>query len=808
MDSTPTIPSTKSTPRRLALALSLTAAALVAACSSSGPGGEGGAGGEGGSASEIGCPDDLSFFEEHVYTPILAQKCAVCHSATGLAKGSHMVLAPGDSPQAIGANFDIVREVARMEVDGTSVLLLRPTGMHPEGHTGGHLIDVGSPEYAALSAFVGRVVQGKCDDPTLTASCDGPARGARALRRLSRAEYDATITDLFGFPSAWGASFGADTVVNGFDNNASALVVSPLLAEQLRTAAEEIAALAFESPSSVVPCDPATGEAECAADLIDTFGKRAFRRPLTPEDHARYKALFDAVSAEDGFYPAAQVVVTAMLQSPHFLYRSELGGAPKGGVVALTPHEIASELSYLFWGTMPDPELMAAADSGALAQPSEVAAQAERLLADPRSDAALDRFVDQWLLIGNVLNVPKDNSVYPEFSPAIRAAMRDETRALFRAVVRGDDPSLKALLSSEETRVSPDLAQFYGMSGAPQADGSVLVKLAGTERAGILTQGSVLATHAHPTGSSPIHRGKLVRTRVLCQDLPPPPAGFNVQPPPLDPGLTTRERFLQHASEEPCTSCHTLIDPIGFGFERFDGAGRFRDTENGKPIDTSGEIVSTPATNGTFDGTLGLVDKLAESSDTGDCFSLQWLRFAYGLDEGPETRCLVQEVAEGFAEDGQRIDSLLFRLVATRHFIERAADPGVEDGAGQGGSGQGGSGQGGSGQGGSGQGGSDPGTGQGGSGSSSGGGNTSDLAVSVVEDSHWGTGYCSSVKVENTGSAAVTWSVSLDLDGTLTDVWNAESAPDGAKTKFVGLAYNATLDPGQTASFGFCATLQ
>ncbi|MEZ4314749.1 MAG: cellulose binding domain-containing protein [Polyangiaceae bacterium] len=165
-------------------------------------------------------------------------------------------------------------------------------------------------------------------------------------------------------------------------------------------------------------------------------------------------------------------------------------------------------------------------------------------------------------------------------------------------------------------------------------------------------------------------------------------------------------------------------------------------------------------------------------------------------------------MAEGFAEDGQRIDSLLFRLVATRHFIERAADPGVEDGAGQGGSGQGGSGQGGSGQGGSGQGGSDPGTGQGGSGSSSGGGNTSDLAVSVVEDSHWGTGYCSSVKVENTGSAAVTWSVSLDLDGTLTDVWNAESAPDGAKTKFVGLAYNATLDPGQTASFGFCATLQ
>lgn len=771
------------------LTLASAGAIALGACDGGGDGGGGGGGG-----SEGGCPDDLEFFQEHVYEPILAKECIVCHSPGGLASKSKLVLSKDATPEAMAANLEVVRDVASVESGGTSVLLLRPTGMYPEGHTGGQLIDVGSPEYEALSSFVDRAVKGKCDAAAPVA-CDGPTRGARLLRRLSRSEYDATIESLFGFPSAWGAAFGADTVVNGFDNNAKALVVTPLLAEQVRTAAEEIAAAAFASPSAVVPCDPAvTGESACAGMLIDTFGPRAFRRPLDEADRERYLALYTAVAAEDGFWEGAKAVVTAMLQSPHFLYRTELGGAAKDGVVTLTPHEIASELSYLFWGTMPDAELLDKAASGALASPDEIAAQAARLLADPRANAALDRFVDQWLLTGNVVNVPKDNNVYPELTPAIRLAMREEIRALFRAVVRGETPTLPALLSADQTAVSPDLATFYGFSGSPGADGKVTVSLAGTERVGILTLGGVLATHAHPADSSPIHRGKLVRTRVLCQDLPPPPAGFNVQPPPLDPSLTTRERYVQHASEEPCTSCHKLIDPIGFGFERFDGAGRYRSDENGKPIDVSGEIFATPSTNGAFDGTIGLVDRLAESPDTGACFSLQWLRFAYALEDGPASTCLAREVSDGFAADGQRIDALLLGLVKTGHFTQRAADEGASDpGSGAGGAGQGGAG----------------GAGQGGAGGAGAGGGEpamQDLAVTVTEDSHWATGSCSSVTVQNAGGAIVTWEISLDVGGTVTDVWNAKTAPDGAKVKFTGLDYNAVLDPGETASFGFCVS--
>ncbi|MFO0589477.1 MAG: DUF1592 domain-containing protein [Polyangiaceae bacterium] len=774
------------------LACGAAAALAFGACEPGGGEGSGsGAGGEG------GCPGDADFFQSQVYAPILGQKCVVCHSANGLAKETHMVLDPSGTPEAAKANFEAVRSVARIELNGKSVLLLRPTGLHPDGHAGGKLIDVGSPEYKTLETFVARVVEGQCD-AAVTAQCEGPSRGNRMLRRLSRAEYDATIHDLLGIDSTWGAAFGADTVVNGFDNNASALVVSPLLADQVRRAAEEIADAAFESPASLLPCDPATGDEACAASFVDTFGARAFRRPLDASDHDRYMTLYAAVAAEDGFLEGVKTVLTAMLQSPHFLYRTELGGAPKDGVVNLTPHEIASELSYLFWGTMPDAELTNAANQGKLGTPEEIASQAARLLSDPRSDAVLDRFVDQWLLVGNILNVPKDTSVYPGFTPDIRAAMRDEIRAFYRGVLRGEAPTLPLLFTADKSHMSPDLAAFYGLpAGAVGPDGLVTVDLAGTERTGLLGQGALLASHAHPNDSSPIHRGKLVRTRLLCQKLPPPPAGFNVQPPPLDPSLTTRERYIEHSKSEPCKSCHSLMDPIGFGFERFDGVGRLRAEENGKPIDAAGEIVSSPSSDATFDGTAGLSKVLAESPDTGACYALQWVRFAYGIEEGVDTTCLVGDVEQGFSKDGFRLDTLLYRLTGTSHFTSRTADPdqSPEPDPSSGGGGAGGAGQAGSGQGASGVGGSpqDP--------------ATPDLTVTVHTDSQWQSGYCDTVTVENPGAAAVTWQISLDVQGMITDLWNAKSSADGAKTKFVGVDYNAVLGGGQAVSFGFCASL-
>lgn len=184
-------------------------AGSIAACSGSDDG-----------SAVTGCPDDLAYFEANLWEPILSKKCAVCHSSDGLARGSQLVLRPSSEPGALEANFEAIKAIAASVVEGESTLLLRPSGRHPSGHTGGAIIPFQGPEFKTLETFVSRVTQGKnCDAPIAT--CNEVKPGARMLRRLSRHEYDATIKDLFGFESKWGASFTADTVVNGFDNNAA-----------------------------------------------------------------------------------------------------------------------------------------------------------------------------------------------------------------------------------------------------------------------------------------------------------------------------------------------------------------------------------------------------------------------------------------------------------------------------------------------------------------------------------------------------------------------------------------------------------
>jgi uncharacterized membrane protein YgcG len=763
----------------------LLAGATAAACSGSDDGG----------SAAVGCPDDLAYFEANIWEPILAKKCAVCHSDGGLAKGTRMVFRPASEPGALEANFETVKAVAAAIEDGESILLLRPSGRHSKGHTGGTLTPFQGPEFKTMEVFVSRVTQGKnCD--AAVAACDKVAPGARMLRRLSRSEYDATIKDLFGFDSKWGASFTADTVVNGFDNNASALKVTPLLADQARRAAEEIAELAMQSPGDLVPCDPATGDAACADKFIDTFGKRAFRRPLDDADRKRYADLFAAVLPDAGFAKALETVISAILQSPYFLYRLELGGLPdEGGMVSLTQHEIASELSYFFWGSMPDQELFAAADAGSLNSPEAIEKQARRLLADPRSDAMLERFTEQWLEIDRLASVPKDAAVFPELDASIRSAMSEETKRFISHVVREGTGTLPELLTAKYTFASPELAAFYGISSPGGLPGEPsMIDLAGTPRGGLLTQGSLLTTHARPNASSPIHRGKAIRERLLCQSLPPPPPGLNVQPPSADPTKTTRERYIAHATVEPCQSCHRLIDPIGFGFEHFDGIGRYRETEGPNAIDATGEVVATENTNGAFDGTDELAAALAESPDVHACFALQWFRFAYGVEENASLSCAVDEVAGELSASGLKVEELFIALTRSPHFTRRMSD-GSEAGSSGGTGGGGTGGTGGAGGAGGAAGGPDPGT------------PTGDLEVVRKNDTKWETGFCDSVTVTNKTSGPVVWSIKLSVDGSITDIWNAKAEGTTGTVTVTGGEWNASLDPQASASFGFCASL-
>ncbi len=745
-------------------------------------------------ALPAGCPDDFEFFKANVYEPLLDKACFLCHREGGLAGNSTLRFIPKDQPGAAEKNFDMVRRVAVEELNGTSVLLLRPSGKHPQGHPGGVIFQPGSPDYSTLSLFVTRVTRGQgCAAPVETCSSVEP--GPRILRRLSREEYDATIKDLFGFDSQWGHAFVPDIVSGGFHNNANALRVTPLLADQIGRAADEIATKVMETPANILPCDLGVdGPTVCATKFIEIVGKRVFRHPVTTTEVDRYMVLFNKIAATEGFYEGIEAVLSAMLQSPNFLYRAELGDPAlpaSTSRIRLTPHEIATELSYMLWGTMPDAELITAADNNELQTPEQIEAQAKRLLEDPRSDKMIEQFVMSWLELDRLDASPKDAATYPQWNEQLKSAMRAETLMFVKHVIRNGEGTLSELLDARYTFANADLAAFYGLAAPAVPPGEFgEVNLTGTNRSGILTHGSILATHGKPAGSSPTHRGKLVRERLLCQLLPPPPPGIVAQPPPVNPTKSTRERYSLHNTESLCRSCHELVDPIGFAYEHFDGIGRYRADENGLPIDSTGEILATDQTNVKFDGAPQLASVLAQSPDVQACYARQWIRYGYGLlDEGPLS-CLSDSVAADFQSGNLKVLDLLVMLTKTSHFVERRAeaiDPDGDPGSGSGGMGMGGAG------------------GSGGMGTGGDPGPISPIAYKATVDSDWGTGYQLTVQVTNIGTEQIAWTVAFNVDGTIVNLWNADSTPSGDLTSFKGKDYNANLKPGESTSFGFVA---
>jgi hypothetical protein len=750
------------------------------------------------------CPSDADFFEQQIWTPILSKTCITCHSATGLAKDTRMVLLPGDAEGAQDHNLAEAREVALIDVDGTSLLLLKPTNKAADMHKGGELVAAGSPEEQALTEFVQRSLGTfTCEDPEgeAAAACDKGGAGVRRVRRLSHAEYNRSLAAILGAPTELGLKFAPDTVVHGFSNNADALVVSGLLADQYREAAETVADTLAADLDKRLGCDPvADGEAACASTFITNFGKQVFRRPLTATEAARYNTLWKEAAAAEDFAGGVRWVIAAMLQSPGFLYRSELGDHTGDGIYQLTPHELASELSYLIVGGPPDAALIAAADDGTLKEPETLKEHAARLLASSDSEPTLHRFVDEWLHLDRLAIVPRDAMLYPELTPDLRADMLGETHRFVSAVYR-DGGSMSDLLTAPYSYMTDALAGYYNIpAGTGEADsaGYKQVKTPGSA-AGILTHGGLLTTHALPTSSSPIHRGKLVRERLLCQEMPPPPPSLDTSPPPVDPNQSTRERYTQHSSDPTCAGCHTRIDPIGFGFEHYDAVGRYRTKDGVHSIDSTGEILLTDQTDGSFDGVDELAQLLAGSPEVEACFTLQWSRHAIGSAASSELQCVQDELTLAFTEAEGRLDSLVLALVGTRFFRERGGavtdDPGPGTGTGTG---------------------TDTGadTSAGSDGTGTGTSTTGEpppeetttpgIDAMLVQDSKWDAGECNTVTVTNTTDAPITWTVVLAIQGTLQNAWNATATPIDGGLKFVGADYNAKLEAKAATSFGFC----
>jgi len=538
---------------------------------------------------------------------------------------------------------------------------------------------------AATSACLGNigdpVPSGSGGDPDPQSACvAGQIQpGPSPVRRMTRFEYNNTVRDLLGDTTNQANQFGAEEEALGFNNNAANLVVSDQLANKYMLAAEAISEHVTDPAviASVVPCDPvATGAEACAKQFIDSFGPRAYRRPLTQEEKDALFAVYQVGAAEadepNPFRIGIELVIQAALQSPAFLYRVELGQSAQAGAayVKLSDHEMASRLSYFLWGTMPDDELFAAADAGKLQTKEDVEAQARRMLDDPKAKAAINEFHTQWLDYDRIGNITKDASLFPDYSPAIGTMMREEMNEFIDHAIFDENGGFATLMTAPYSYMAPELATFYGLTPPEGAEPGKPVKVDfdPTQRAGLLTLGVLMTINAHTNQTSPVHRGKLVREQFLCYQMPPPPPNVNPKPPEPSEGKTAKDRFKMHAQDD-CAGCHNYMDAIGFGFEHYDSIGRFRMKEGTATIDATGSAIDSDVPD--FTDAVDLVNKMADSKDVQECYVKEWFRFGYGRGETKVDACTMETLNKAFDDSGGDIKELLISLTQTDAFLYR-----------------------------------------------------------------------------------------------------------------------------------------
>lgn len=495
------------------------------------------------------------------------------------------------------------------------------------------------------------------------------------ILRLTNREYQNTLADLFPGLNAKAAALAADNKDDGFDTIASAQSISPALIEGYFNEATNVATAAVAELPSWLPCAAGASKLapECSAQFLSDFSARAYRRPATSDELTRLKTLFDAAENGWGEPKGVELTIRAVLQSPAFLYRPELGLPPAKAATTtpLTGYEMASRLAYLFWDSMPDAALTAAAKNGELDSAEGVAEQARRLLTDARAHAAVATFQSQWLRFEKMANLTKSAALFPSFSAKTAAALTDSA-ARYVDYLFWQRGTLDALLTDTKAYVSDELAPIYGVA-KPGSTELELVDVDPTQRAGVLTQAGLLAGFAHETSDAPVLRGVFVMSRLLCDSPPPPPPNIPPAPEakPGDAPMTTRQRLQQTHVKAACVGCHDSIDGIGFGFSHYDAIGAWRDTDSGLPVDATGVLSRTLDVDGPFNGAVELGGKLAKSAQVKACVAQQWYRYALGITAEDVDGCALKSTIEHFNASGNDLRELLIALVSSDAFRRR-----------------------------------------------------------------------------------------------------------------------------------------
>ena len=506
--------------------------------------------------------------------------------------------------------------------------------------------------------------------PPGMSSAGGPeVPGRTPLRRLTHAEYNNTIRDLLGLKEDFAAGLAGDEEAGGFAANTSP--VSEAQAEQYHVTADAIATKALAAGlTKVAPCASTPGDA-CVDQFVRSFGRRAFRRPLSTEEIDRYKVVFKAGSTGGDFATGIQLVVTAMLESPHFLYLPEIGdrGAAGADGIPLDQFETATRLSYFLLASMPDDALAAAAEAGALKTPEQITEQGRRLLATPAARDSMSSFYLQWLEMTDLSGLDKDPMMFPQFNAGLRTAMGNELATFSSRTTLEGDGKLETLLTASYSYPTADIAALYGVPGAG-ADGSKKVELPAGQRAGLLTLPAVMALYAQPDQSSPVGRGYLVADKLLCSTPPPPPNNVVPKLPAIDPNVSTRERLEKHRADPACSGCHSLFDPYGMAFEIYDPIGRYRTKDGNKTVDASGKGIAGWAD---FKDVTQLMPQIAKSDLARSCLTKQLFRYSVGRVERPEDDATLAAAKTAFAKGDYNIRDLLVGIAVTRGFRFRTA---------------------------------------------------------------------------------------------------------------------------------------
>lgn len=495
--------------------------------------------------------------------------------------------------------------------------------------------------------------------------------------RLSRQQWSNTVRDLLKVTDITeiDREISGDAL-HGFDTEGDELFVTEQLRQQFAVAAEKLADKVTADATALgrlVPANAPTDVAGRGRAFITSFGQRAFRRPLTDAEITSHLTLFNQAPTlypgVDAFRAGASLVIQAMLQSPFFLYRTELGTAAAGATqVALNDYEVASKVAFALTNTMPDDELFAAAAAGKLRDKTEVTAQATRLLGGSRGLAGITNFNFQAYRLGTYDGITRDITIFPDFTPAAPAAMREEILQFVGATFT-EGRGIRELFGSPVGFVSSALGPIYGVN----ATGSMLSRmdLDPNQRAGLLTRAGFLASYITGTDPDIIHRGVFIAQRVLCKELPAPDPNAKPLPPPQG-DLTNRERVEMSTGKGTCgESCHgAFMNPLGYAFENYDAIGKYRTTDRGKPVNAADSYA--------FDGQLKsysngveLSQILADAKETHACYVKNMMTYLHGRILASEERTLIDYYARLSRAGMVSLRDLELAIVTSDAFLNR-----------------------------------------------------------------------------------------------------------------------------------------